>query len=86
MFHRRMAFLEDLLFELEVIPYSRETALLAGRVDAEQRTAGLTIPFADLLIGATALQIDYSLLTKNKRHFDLIPGLAVIPFAANVAS
>jgi len=36
------------------------------------------IPFADLLIGATALSLEYSVLTVNPRHFDRIPGLDVV--------
>ncbi|MDQ2710640.1 MAG: type II toxin-antitoxin system VapC family toxin [Acidobacteriota bacterium] len=38
------------------------------------------IPFADLLIGGTALHFDYGLVTSNVRHFQNIPGLSVIPF------
>jgi tRNA(fMet)-specific endonuclease VapC len=80
MFGRRIGFLNDLLLDLDVVPYSKETALLAGRIDSEQRTRGFTIPFADLLIGATALEVDYAVLTGNLRHFTLIPGLRTIPF------
>jgi predicted nucleic acid-binding protein len=32
---------------------------------------------ADLLIGATALELGYSVATNNSRHFELIPGLTV---------
>ena len=41
---------------------------------------GNIIPFTDLLIGATALSNGASILTTNKRHFRLIPGLDVIAF------
>ena len=54
--------------------------MLAGKIDGEQQAQGVTIPFADLLIGATALSLGFSLLTANLRHFRLIPGLVVIPF------
>ena len=80
MFDRRMAFLKDLILDIEVISYSKETALLAGEIDSEQRIKGFTIPFADLLIGATAVEVGYSVLTSNIRHFNLIPGLKIIPF------
>lgn len=66
--------------DLTVHPYTRETALLAGKLDGEQQAKGITIPFADLLIGATALSLNFSILTVNLRHFRLIPGLSVIPF------
>jgi predicted nucleic acid-binding protein len=32
----------------------------------------------DLLIGATALEIDYAIVTANVRHFQLIPGLKIV--------
>ena len=51
---RRESFLNELLADLTVYPFTKETALLAGRLDAEQRSRGVIIPFADLLIGATA--------------------------------
>lgn len=52
--------------------------MLAGKIDGEQRTAGVTIPSMDLLIGVTALEIDYSIVTLNQRHFRLIPDLNII--------
>lgn len=75
---RRESFIFELLNDVEVYPYTRETALLAGRLDGEQQERGVTIPFADLLIGATALLLGYSMLTVNLRHFRLIPGLSVV--------
>jgi len=52
--------------------------MLAGRIDGEQTLKGVVIPYADLLIGATALSLAFSVLTSNMRHFALIPGLHVI--------
>lgn len=75
---RRENFLKQLLLDMEVVPYSKNTALLAGRLDGEQRARGVTIPSMDLLIGVTALEHDYSLATVNLRHFRLIPGLNVV--------
>src|ERR1700690_2282499 len=76
---RRESFLNELLADLTVYPYTKETALLAGKIDGEQQSRGVVIPFGDLLIGATALEVGYSLLTANVRHFRLIPGLTVVP-------
>jgi predicted nucleic acid-binding protein len=75
---RRDSFIRELLNDLEVYAYTKETALLAGKIDGEQRSRGIIIPFGDLLIGATALEVGYSMLTVNVRHFRLIPGLTVI--------
>jgi tRNA(fMet)-specific endonuclease VapC len=77
---RRQTFLKELLADCAVYPYTQECALLAGRLDAEQRNRGVIIPFPDLLIGATALSLAFSLLTVNVRHFERIPGLKVITF------
>jgi predicted nucleic acid-binding protein len=75
---RRQSFIDELLRVISVYPFTKATALLAGRIDGEQRAQGVTIPFGDLLVGATALSLGFSLLTVNLRHFRLIPGLDVV--------
>jgi tRNA(fMet)-specific endonuclease VapC len=75
---RRESFLNELLADLTVYPYTKETALLAGKIDGEQQSRGVVIPFADLLIGATALSLGYQVLTGNPRDFQRIPGLSVV--------
>lgn len=44
---RRELFMSDLLASVEVLPYTTATAQLAGRIDAEQRTKGVVVAFAD---------------------------------------
>ena len=77
---RRESFLTELLADLTVYPYTKETAMLAGKLDGEQQSKGVVIPFGDLLIGATALSLGYSVLTVNLRDFRRIPGLSVVQF------
>ena len=43
----------------------------------QEAARGITLPFEDLLIGATALQLGFELLTHNARHFEMIPHLVV---------
>ena len=74
----RESFLKELLSDLTVYPYTKETALLAGKLDGELQEKGVVIPFGDLLIGATALSLGYSVLTFNLLDFRRIPGLSVI--------
>ena len=74
---RRESFLHELLADLTVYPYTKKTALLAGKIDGEQQSRGVVIPFADRLIGATALSLGYQVLTGNPRDFQRIPGLSV---------
>ncbi|MGB6877173.1 MAG: PIN domain-containing protein [Candidatus Acidiferrales bacterium] len=75
---RREAFLEELLADLAVYPYTKEIAKLAGRIDGEQQNRGVIIPLGDLLIGATALSLGFSVVTQNLRHFERIPDLSVV--------
>jgi len=77
---RRESFINELLADLAVYPYTKETALLAGKLDGEQQSRGVVIPFGDLLIGATALALGYKVLTANLRDFQRIPGLSVVQF------
>jgi len=65
-----------------VYPYTKETALLAGKLDGEEQSRGVVIPFSDLLIGATALSLGFKVLTVNLRDFQRIPGLSVVQFLA----
>ena len=77
---RRESFLNELLTDLTVYPFTIETALLAGKIDGEQQSRGVVIPFGDLLIGATALSLGFKVLTGNLRDFQRIPGLTVMQF------
>ncbi|HYM10510.1 MAG TPA: hypothetical protein VEU62_07255 [Bryobacterales bacterium] len=56
---------------------SLRVARIVGEVDAQARSKGKPIPIADLLIGATALDLGFSVGTANLRHYRLIPGLSV---------
>ena len=76
----REAFVEELLSAVAIYPLTTDVARLAGKLDAEQQSRGTVIPFADLLIGATALSLGYSVLTVNSRHFKRVPDLSVIQF------
>lgn len=77
---RRESFINELLADLTVYPFTKDMGMLAGRLDGEQQRRGVVIPFADLLIGATSLLLGYSVLTANLRHFQRIPGLSVLKF------
>jgi predicted nucleic acid-binding protein len=57
---RREAFVDGLLAALSVYPLTTEVAKLAGKLDAEQQSRGIVIPFADLLIGPTSLSLGLS--------------------------
>ncbi len=46
-----------------------------AQIRASLRRQGNLIPDMDLLIAATALAFDLTLLTRNRRHFTRVPGL-----------
>lgn len=76
--HRRRAFIDELKKHVPVHPLTASTAELAGQLGGEQAARGITLPFADLLIGASALEQGYASATLNQRHFRQIPGLQVL--------
>ena len=75
---RRQAFVDELIRDLPVHPVTIETARLAGRIEGDRARQSITVPFEDLLIAATALQLGFGVATSNVRHFQMIPGLTVI--------
>lgn len=75
----RQQFLDQLTSVVEVHVVSPEIAIRAGTLSGTLMREGMQVATADLLIGVTALELGYSLLTKNLRHFKSIPGLDVIP-------
>jgi predicted nucleic acid-binding protein len=60
-----------------VLPLSRATMQEFARTRGQLRQGGNLIPDADLLIAATALQRNLTLVTRNKRHFARVPGLVL---------
>ena len=75
---QRREYLDTVFSAIPVEPFIRDMAQLAAKIDAETRQLGRTIPFADLLIGATALHFGYGVGTRNLRHFQMVPNLAII--------
>jgi predicted nucleic acid-binding protein len=75
---KRRDYLDTVFAAIPVEPSTREMAQAAAKIDAEARKTGIVIPFADLLIGITALHFGYALGTRNQRHFQMIPGLKII--------
>jgi predicted nucleic acid-binding protein len=77
---RRRLFAEGIFHDIVVHSFSLEIGLLAGRIEGEQAARGITIDFEDLVIGATALYLDFGVATTNIKHFQQIPGLNIVPF------
>lgn len=77
---KRRTYLDTIFAAIPAEPFTREIGQIVARIDAEARMNGIVIPFADMLIGGTALHFGYGLVTRNERHFRMIPGLSVVPF------
>ena len=73
----RQQFLDDLLIGMPIYPVSIAIALRAGQIDEHLQAQGTRVALSDLLIGSTALELGYAVLTHNVRHFQLIPNLKV---------
>ncbi len=69
--------LNDFLRRVVLLGIDEETCKVFGKERGRLRTARKTVGDFDLLIGATALQHQLTVLTNNRRHFELIDGLTI---------
>lgn len=70
--------LNTFLQSVSLIGIDEETAKIFGRERGRLRALGMIIGDVDLLIAATALQYNLTLLTNNRRHFERIEGLEIL--------
>ncbi|CAN5685305.1 hypothetical protein BH24CHL1_BH24CHL1_08850 [soil metagenome] len=61
-----------------VLELSQPVARLCARLRGSLRRTGQLIAFPDLLIAATALHRDLTLVTRNRQHFERIPNLKLL--------
>ena len=69
--------LNNFLQGVEVIGIDEEASRRFGKERGRLRSAGKTTGDFDLLIGVTAVQQNLTLLTNNRRHFEVIDGLSL---------
>lgn len=62
---------------LQIVPFSLAIAVYA-KEKARLREAGALIPDFDLLIGATALQQELTMVTNNSKHLSKIQGITLV--------
>ena len=72
--------MEELLAALFIHPVTPAVAMRAGQINGENAAKGLHVGMADLLIGVTALELGFHVLTRNVSHFKMIPGLHVVAY------
>ena len=69
--------LDDLLHDFQILGVDETVAEMAGKTGAGLMDQGLSVATPDLLIGATALVYDLTLVTHNVPDFAVIPKLRV---------
>lgn len=74
----RRQFLDELTAHVPVLAVTGATAEIIARIGAEQAARGINLPLADLVIGATAVELGYAVATRNSRDFDRVPGLHTV--------
>jgi tRNA(fMet)-specific endonuclease VapC len=70
-----LAIFRGFLDGYSILPLTDSIAARFGRLRAALRRQGRLIPDMDLLIAATALEEDLTLVTRNFRHFERIAAL-----------
>ncbi len=70
--------IETLVSAIEPIVLTRDAARRAGDYYLQLRRQGLLIGNQDLMLAATASELDIAILTRNHRHFSRIPDLEVL--------
>lgn len=68
----------DLLHDVQVLDFDHACAEQFGKVRGSLLRQGLSIPTADLMIGAVALVHNLTLVTNNTADFRKIPGLRLV--------
>ncbi len=76
---RRFERLEGWLRNVVVLPYDADAARAWGRLVAEMEKRGRAISANDGWIAACCLSRGLPLMTLNRRHFQEIPGLTLVP-------
>ena len=71
----RLAALAQLLRPMQTLPFDSECAARAARLRADLEAWGTPIGPHDVLIAATALRHQSTLVTRNVREFSRVPGL-----------
>ena len=74
---KQMEGLDDFTTRIVVLEIGGETAKIFGKQRAALRKEGKLIDNFDLLIAATCLCYDLTLLTNNISHFDRVKGLKI---------
>lgn len=65
----------DVLSRVRVVPFNLRVSTQAGELMAALEAKGTPIGTEDVMIAATALALDLTVITRNLRHFERVPDL-----------
>ena len=65
------------LARFEILPYTYEIARTAAEIDATLARKGQSVSLSDVLLAATALSYELTLVTRDIEHFNRIPNLKI---------
>jgi len=74
---RRAAFVEKVIELFPVFPFDISVARTYARLWASLAGKGIAVGSHDLIIAATAISLDYTVITANVRDFEKIEGLRI---------
>lgn len=72
---KRQAFVEKVIEVFPVLPFDTPVARIYARVWASLARRGHTVGAHDLIIAATAIALDYTVVTASRRDFEKVEGL-----------
>jgi predicted nucleic acid-binding protein len=72
---KRQAFVEKVIEMFPVFPFDIGVARIYTRIWTSLVQRGFTVGSHDLIIAATAISLDYTVITANRRDFEKIEGL-----------
>ncbi|NWF75715.1 MAG: type II toxin-antitoxin system VapC family toxin [Nitrospirae bacterium] len=74
---KRQAFVEKVIEFFPVLAFDMPTARIYAKLWSTISMKGITVGSHDLIIAATAIALDYTVVTANMRDFQKIEGLKV---------
>ena len=75
----RIGRLESWLAAWPVLPYDATVPRVWGRLIADREAVGSPVAANDAWIAACCIAADVPLMTLNRKHFEVIPGLKLLP-------
>lgn len=69
--------INEYLQHVSVVSWTERDAIIAANIKHHLKKNGTPIGNMDVLIAASAISIGAELVTNNRKHFGLVPGLAI---------